>query len=421
MSIISKLKLRRTRGRASHLDNVPRLPDHVDDNFYLATASRAGEIDRASGAYDEFLFSDDKLGVMPFESSVDHHLSLIEMRLKDQGRRAVLEKQEDLFELDGKISSALHEIDAFEEQSVAQLEHLAEQVSILDGEKTGRAGLYWKGSIPEVPSLWNAMLKLATPVIVFIIVGLVDLQIIALSFAHIPGFKEREAWFFTLPALGIQLVFPHLVGDRLNLIMRGIPKKRLSIFIASVLMLVWLVFAYVMTEIRMRFIVQLAIESGEELNQVTRIALYAGNLIMLVGLGTWLMVMAARSNHHQHEYVTISFYVELLKLRTASARARLVKLEAKRPVIENSLSVIESSYEDAVSASATELAEAAKSVYRRSLVNQFGAVEFTSAYLGSEASPTKKTGFKNQFKSRKKSESAKNTFAAEAEGSDDEN
>lgn len=391
MSLFSKIKSRGSKNRASYLDNVPRLPDQVDDNFYLATASRAGEIDRASGAYDEFLFSDDKLGLMPFESSVDHHLSLIEMRLKDQGRRAVLEKQEDLFDLDGKISSEKHAIETFEQRIADQELRLHEQVEILEGRKTGRSGLYWPGSIPEVPSIWSAVLKISIPVVVFIIVGLVDLQIIALSFAHIPGFKEREALFFTLPALGIQLVFPHLVGDRLNLIMHGIPKKRLSIFIAALLLVIWLTFAYVMTEIRMRFIVQLAMESGEELTQVTRISLYAGNLIMLIGLGTWLMVMAARANHHQSSFVTVSFFIELLKLRIARSKAKVVKLEAKRPVLENSLSVIESSYQDAVSTSAIELAEAAKSVYRRSLVNQFGAVEFTSAYLGSDESGSKKS------------------------------
>lgn len=381
MSLFSGLKNRFSGGRVSHLDNVPRLPDHVDDNFYLATASRAGEIDRASGAYDEFLFSDDKLGVMPFESSVDHHLSLVEMRLKDQGRRALLEKQEDLFELDGKISSTEHAIAVLENRITAQSERLDEQRLILAGERRGRANLYWPGSVPEVPSIWNAILQLITPIVIFIVVGLIDWGIIVASLTNVPGFKESEARMFSFPAIGVQLIFPHLIGDRLNLIMRGIPKRGISIAIAGILLAIWVSFSWVMTVVRMDYISSLAEQEGEAMNDYMYYGLYAGNLIMLIGLGTWLLVLAAKANHHQHEFVLITFFRSWLQIRMAKNNSNLVKLQSKKPVIEEALTVISQSYQDAVTASAAELAEAAKAVYRRSLVNQFGAVEFTSAYL----------------------------------------
>ena len=59
-----------------------------------------------------------------------------------------------------------------------------------------------------------------------------------------------------------------------------------------------------------------------------------------------------------------------------------------RLALEASLEGAEKSYEDSVQAARAELAEAAKSVYRRSLVNQLGEVDFTSAYIGKNSKPS---------------------------------
>lgn len=400
------------KSKATSGKNLPVLPDEVDDNFYLASASRAGEIDRNSGAYDEYLFSEDGLDNMPFEASVDHHLSLVEIRLRDRGRRAYLERQDDLFSLRGKISRAEYEVESLQANIAEKEVRINEQVDILEGNKTGRAGLYWPGNIPENTSILNSAVRIALPIFVFVFVGIVDLGIIYLSFLNIPGFKDREAFLFTFPAVGVQLVFPHLVGDRLNLLIHGYKKKIQTITAGVLLLVIWLAFAYVLTEIRMNFIVNNAEESGEPLDIYIRLALYAGNMIMLVGLGTWLLALAAKHNHHQGEYNRLSFYKLLLKKRLQDANARVVKLQAKLPALEASLEVIEKSYIDAVETSKTELAEAAKSVYRRSLVNQFGSVEFTSSFLGSSSSATPKRNTKASRKS--KAEEAKPSIKVEA-------
>lgn len=388
------------KSKATSGKNLPVLPDEVDDNFYLASASRAGEIDRNSGAYDEYLFSEDGLDNMPFESSVDHHLSLVEIRLRDRGRRAYLARQDDLFALKGKLSKAEYKVSAIENNIASNEESLTEQVSILEGKKTGRSGLYWPGNVPENTTAFNTGIRLLMPIAVFIIVGFVDLQIIHLSFLHIPGFKDREAWFFTLPAVGVQLVFPHLVGDRLNLLIHGYKKRALNIITSLSLLTIWLAFAVILTQVRMDYIIDLSIKKGDPIDITMRLALYAGNLIMLVGLGTWLLAMAAKSNHHQIEFTRISFNLSLLRKKLEHAKGRVVTLESKIPALDASLEVIEKSYLDAVSVSKNELAEAAKSVYRRSLVNQFGAVEFTSSFLGASSSATPKRNSKAARKSK---------------------
>jgi hypothetical protein len=221
-------------------------------------------------------------------------------------------------------------------------------------------------------------------------VGLVDISIIIISFTAIPGFKQSDAIIFALPAVGVQLVFPHLIGDRINLIAHGYRGKRLvqAIITSVVLGLIWLGFVYVLTEVRMYKITSEAADAGEEMSLLTNTALFAGNMIMLIGLGTWLMAMAAKSNHHQHEYRRVDFSMRGLRTRLEQAKRKTVALETQVPALEASLEVITRSYNDAVSASKNELAEAAKSVYRRSLINQFGSVDFTSSFLGANSSAT---------------------------------
>lgn len=376
------------KSKATNGKNLPVLPDEVDDNFYLASASRAGEIDRNSGAYDEYLFSEDGLDKMPFESSVDHHLALVEIRLKDRGRRSLLARQDDLFSLKGKVATSKYRESQIESEIETQNERLIEQKQILEGEKVGRAGLYWKGSIPESTSRFNASLHVALPVLTFLFVGLVDISIIIISFTAIPGFKQIDAMIFALPAVGVQLVFPHLIGDRINLLTHGF-KKRFFAFGAIVLLgIVWLSFVYVLTEVRMYKIISEAADAGETMSELTNAALFAGNIIMLIGLGTWLLAAAAKSNHHQLEYRRVDLSIKRLSKKLADAKRKSVTLETKIPAMEESLEVISQSYSDAVSTSRNELAEAAKSVYRRSLINQFGAVEFTSSFLGADSSAT---------------------------------
>lgn len=376
------------RSTLNSTKNLPKLPEDIDDNFYLASASRAGEIDRLSGAYDEFLFSEDGLDKMPFESSVDHHLALAEIRLKDRGRRSYLSRQDDLFRLKGKVATSKYREQQIEERILSQNARLEEQKEILAGEKTGRAGLKWAGSIPETTSLFSAFIGVLLPIVTFIFVGLVDIGIIIVSFTSIPGFKEADARLFALPAVGVQLVFPHLIGDRINLLVHGY-KKRLFAFLAILFLgAVWLSFVVVLTEVRMYKIITDAADAGESMSALTNFALYVGNIIMLVGLGTWLLALAAKSNHHQHEYRRVDLGIRLSTRKLEQTKRKTVALETKVPAMAESLEVIHQSYSDAVSTSRNELAEAAKSVYRRSLINQFGSVEFTSSFLGADGSAT---------------------------------
>jgi hypothetical protein len=186
---------------------------------------------------------------------------------------------------------------------------------------------------------------------------------------------------FALPAVGVQLVFPHFIGERIRLMLHGHPRKLVNSIEMSLLALGWVGFIWAMTQIRMEYIIKTVMESGGSLSFTMRIALQAMIIVMLLALGTWLMLSAARSNPHERELGRLQLAERVANENVQSATERITSLEAEIPILDLAVKVSEESYKDAVLAAGKSLAEAAKSVYRRALVNQYGAVDFTTAYL----------------------------------------
>lgn len=364
------------------IQGLPNLADNVDDNFYIAAAQRAAQIDKQSNAYDQFLFSEDGMLQMPFEKAIDNHLSLVKIRLRDRGSRIELQQQNRLLNMKARAATESNKVATLSKRIEKLEEHAAEQLEILEGNRAGHAGLIWKGTPPETISIGGTTLRLLLPILVFLVVGSVDLGIIVNSLAKIPGFSFREALIFTAPAVGIQLVFPHFIGDRIGLISRG--SKRVANYIEIFLLAsAWLGFCAAMTFVRMDYIKQLAAEE-EGLQPTLEIWLTVMNVLMLIGLGSWLLFAQSRRNHHESEYSRVSLSIIKLRKKFIKADQKFIEIEARIPALEKAVGVTQDSYENAMHAATGELAETAKSVYRRALVNLFGSVDFTSSYIGDE-------------------------------------
>jgi hypothetical protein len=365
--------------------NVPALPDNVDDNFYLASASKAAEIDKLSGAYDEFLFSEDGLTQMPYERAVDDHLALVEMRILDRGRRAVLIEKHKLIDAEAEVSKLLRREEAIQADINQREEKISDQAEILAGNKIGKSGVYWAGTAPTQTSLVNGAVRIAIPYLVYLFVALADLVLIFLSLRAI-FIDTVEAFFFTIPALAIQVIFPHFIGSRISLLSHKAPNRKLLISELAFLTVVWITFAVTITEIRMQYIVNQDNVAPAVLLMLPQ--LWAGMFLMLIGLGTWLILKEALMNPHEVIYARLLFSINRLNKKLEKNRFKITKTTGLIPAIEASLDVAEKSYSDQIQAARNELAEAAKSVYRRALINQLGEVDFTSAYLGQGSSPS---------------------------------
>jgi hypothetical protein len=382
-SMKSSMKKNSSKRTPSH---IPELPEPINDNFYLASASKAAEMDIQSGAYDEFLFSEDGMAQMPYERAIEDHLALVEMRLVDSGRRSVLVEKLKLLDAESAVVKHLRREDSLNAELIDRDDKLVKQAEILEGEKAGKSNLFWPGTIPVQTSLLNGWMRITSRYLVFILVAAVDIGLIFAAFNAILA-NTNESILLTIPAVGVQIAFPHFVGNRIAMLLRK-PAKVAVYYIEIVVMFsIWITFAIMLTDLRVLFIT-----SGQETNTVlqdSKGALFFSLLFMLLGLGLWLMVNEIRHNPHETKYSRILFSKHRIQRALEKNRMKISQASAMIPALEASLDVAEKSYEDSVQAARAELAEAAKSVYRRSLVNQLGEVDFTSAYIGksSKASP----------------------------------
>ena len=374
---------RRRRLHAPLIDfgGLPKLADGIDDNLYLASAAKAAEIDFKSGAYDKFLFSEDGLRRMPYEVAIESHLALINQRLADAGRRQSLRREAAVLDLETKISKA----EAKLARNDKQIENIESQIvyeeSILSGLTQGIDNADWRDPKPQLASRYSVFMRIAAPIITLIVASLVDLAIIQASLDSIPGFKFVEAWMFTAPAVAMQVVFPHLIGLRLGRILRNAEGKLAKAVELSILLILWLAFAFGLTQLRMNFIVTQASNGGDgDITPELGRWLLTSSLLMLVALGGWLIFNASRHNPHESNFLKLNF--ALMNRKNAE-----IKLGAKVADYSNEIAALKQAektaiqaFEDAREAALNQLKQAALDIYRRALINHVGDSEFTSAY-----------------------------------------
>lgn len=375
---------RRRRLHAPLIDfgGLPNLADGIDDNLYLASAAKAAEIDFKSGAYDKFLFSEDGLRRMPYEVAIESHLALINQRLADAGRRQSLRREAAVLDLETKISKA----EAKLARNDKQIENIESQIvyeeSILSGLTQGIDNADWRDPKPQLASRLSVFMRIAAPIITLIVASAVDLAIIQASLNSIPGFDFIEAWMFTAPAVAMQVVFPHLIGLRLGRILRNAEGKLAKAVELSILLILWLAFAFGLTQLRMNFIVSQAANGGDgDITPELGRWLLTSSLLMLVALGGWLIFAASRHNPHESNFLKLNF--ALMNRKSAE-----IKLGAKVADYSNEIAALKQAeqtaikaFEDAREAALNQLKQATLDIYRRALVNHVGDSDFTSAYV----------------------------------------
>lgn len=369
------------KSKTSAFKDLPLPPEPIDDRSYLATALGAALADKNSGAYDEFLFSENSLVEMPFEESAENYLKLVSKRLQDQGRWEYLSYEKEVIDLEAKINIEKAK-EAQLASDIANVEKLIDrEQAILDGDETGRHGLFWKDSLPRVTSRPGGILRLIAPYAVFGLVGLVDLGILYFSINNIPGIGGLEVWAFTAPAVGVSLVVPHFIGDRINLLVHGEKYKRFNRLELIFLSIAWILFIYAMTQVRMVYLLQ-EIEPGSSWTQVqNEIVLQIMNFLMLMGLGAWLIFMAVRRNPHQYNFLRLELRHQKLATKIEKSTTKLVELQSRLPAVHLHREASEASVEANLSTATEELVKATKSTYRRALINEFGSTDFTTSYF----------------------------------------
>jgi Na+-transporting NADH:ubiquinone oxidoreductase subunit NqrE len=366
------------------LNGASQYPESFTTSEYLDSSVIAAQVDRNSNAYDEFLFAENHVTQMPYESSLESRMLLAATRVGTLSRKEMLSFEAEVLENRKALGRLQIKVDGLEAK-VQKVDAMIElEKDILSGTSLGHANLVWQDALPVFTSRTNALLQILRPTFLLALIGLADLSVIFLSISDF--FKDQPtALIMTLPAIGIQLFFPHLLGEQLSRVNRGEILTTTRRIWTLLIGMSWLVFIVALTRIRTDLTWRSlnADIDGGGLDYSVYILLLIINIMMLVGLGISVLAMASRSNPHSRNYLRVSFRREYLLDKLNRRLRALENSKLKLEFSEMRLQAARDNYLDAMKEIPMRLIEAGRDVYRRALVNEFGQVEFTNRYLNS--------------------------------------
>ena len=362
------------------------------DAFFRTVRSHAFK-DQGSQSLDRFLIEGDGLELegnyqTPFQESLPNRVELLKNELLLNEHEIALKAAVQLHELEMKYRSADEQVQNISTRMTQTKEDLAVQEQILEGTIPGRDGIRRPGQLLAAGNPFSDFFRIHSAFFTLLLVGLVDAGVLIISLADLLG-ASVEGLLFSIPAIGIQVLFPHLIGEKLALVLGASAKRKSEAWFMALLLLVWGSFVAFVSIIRGNFVSQekltaarKLIASGVPVNEsAIQLEIFTLQLfipVVLAGLGIWLIFHAYRSNPHELEFLKLkktqlresrelnravthrSNFSERLKIQKAA-------LESLKDLNQSHLDVMDGLY-----------AKTGNQVYERVLVNVFGNPDFTT-------------------------------------------
>lgn len=362
------------------IQTLPDLPADIDDNVFIALGTQAAEADKASKAYDEFLFSEEGYEQMPYEDGVDEVLTLQEQRNTERKGRATLPIRMRIEYLEKLIKDRKRAVSEAQVSKDAIAAEIDKEREILTGSTKGEDGGGWEGVSPDTTSRAKHIVERIKELGVFAIVAGADYFVVFQSLRAITN-NEDEARWLSFPAVGVQIVFPHLIGRAIADSRSKTERRGKDRAVAIIVLLAWAAYIFAMAVLRTDLIADFYFKRySKPLEGNLSLAISFFSVLILVGLGLWVLIKAMNGNPHKSRFSRLK-YVYFNKQRALSkAEAAQGKAEAD---LEAELKVLAEITEqwDKRAKSYEQVSEAAKSVYRRALVNHLGTPDFTTQFL----------------------------------------
>jgi hypothetical protein len=390
---------RRVKRRARKiLISLPDLPSDIDDNVFIALGTQAAEADKTSKAYDEFLFSEEGYEQMPYEDGIDEILNLQKSRTPERQGRAELPVRMRIQYITKLLESRVRDV----EDAKAKVEELSGQVkqehTYLSGSVKGEENGNWEGVAPDTTSRRKHVTNVLKEWLVFVLVAGADATVVYFSIYSIMP-RVAEALMFSAPAIGVQLLFPHLTGKAIANYRANKESNAQDFWIALGIGVSWFAYVLAMSILRFQLLQANYAASHKKAPDMPILLQFAAGMftfLILIGLGTWVLTRAMKVNPHKHKVGRLIYVQYGAEDKLRKAEKKLAKTQSLLKQEEDLLAEISRQWE-LRSNSYAQLSESSKAVYRRALVNQLGTPEFTTEYLPEEK-------FKLKGKQKKKNE-----------------
>jgi hypothetical protein len=223
-------------------------------------------------------------------------------------------------------------------------------------------------------------------VMIFVFVAAVDASVLTISLASLLG-NGIEGLFFAIPAIGVQIIFPHYIGKYSARVKDSKNLRRFNLIIALILFAGWGTFIWAVSFLRTTFLKTAWIQEQQQLtsgaidtvttsNNVTIAGVFIP--IILLGLGIWLILEALYDNPHSAFYTRAVRRHQRLSRKLEKAKSKLETAAEKVAVQSEAIQTLSESIDDHERAIMENFPGFTKKWYRRSLVNAMQDPNFSS-------------------------------------------
>lgn len=349
-----------------------------------ARAEQAAVVDADSNSLDKHIFHGDGVDVAggyktAFELGLASELSAQASRIKDLGRRDIVAARAEQLDFEEQAISITKRLDLVKFKIESTNAAIIQEAAVLEGRQPGEGGVLRPGTKMDhngFQGMWSAYRHL----VVYVFVSIIDAGVLWKSLEFLFDGNGVEAILFSLPAIGVQVVFPHFIGTKLNMLLHGTEKKARELSFLIVLIAAWGAFVYSISYIRIMHLgEQMASAPLGDANFDQKLQLLQiFTPIVLVGLGFWLILEVVKHNQHEVSFIKLNrLRVKLLR-NQLGLEGGLAKLTLRVKHQSAAVEGLEASVRDHVSVVENVFPEASRQIYRRALVNRIGDPDFTT-------------------------------------------
>lgn len=345
-------------------------------------AEQAAIEDQASGSLDKYIFNGDGKKISgeyqtPFEANLEEIMLVERNRVSDLGRRDITAAVAHRANLDSQRIRIEKDLRAKSQKLQSANESLLREVAILEGNSLGSDDIKRPGALLQTTG-FQGWLNAYKNVLIIIFVSVVDASVLFMSLATLFG-NGLEGLFFAIPAIGVQIMFPHFIGAKMALARDSKKGRKLNAGIAIFLTIAWAIFIAAVSTLRTIYFKQQLTAEGQQDDLQMKLSLTQIFIpIVLVGLGLWLILEALSFNPHQPSYVRAARLKQVLVKKISRKEGELEVAAGKVAAQDVAISNLDKSIADHEKAVRELFPSVAKKWYRRTLVNQAGDPNFTS-------------------------------------------
>jgi len=345
-------------------------------------AEQAAIEDQASGSLDKYIFNGDGKKITGdyqtlFEDNLEEIMLVERNRVSDLGRRDITAAVAHRASLEAQRIKLEKDVQSKSSKLQSANEALMREVAILEGTALGSDEIKRPGALLQTTG-FQGWLNAYKNVLIIIFVSAVDASVLFMSLATLFG-NGFEGLFFAIPAIGVQIMFPHFIGVKMALARDSKKNRKLNTGIAIFLFIAWAIFIAAVSTLRTIYFKQQLTAEGQQDDLQMKLSLTQIFIpIVLIGLGLWLILEALSFNPHQPNYVRASRIKQALVKKINLKEGELAVAAGKVAAQDIAISNLDKSIADHEKSVGELFTSVAKKWYRRTLVNQVGDPNFTS-------------------------------------------